>query len=150
MANHKSAKIRIKRNEAQQAVNASYLSKVRTLVKKVEAAVLRTDKKEAEAKMNELKNDPNYSDKTLTVLEDFDDHVFGEWYGEEFAGSNIITPHMGTNTSDYWGAIVNKDPNDPINPRDWKAGDKYDKNGNRIPEEGSYEEYQTSEDYRRC
>ena len=49
MANHKSAKIRIKRNEAQQAVNASYLSKVRTLVKKVEAAVLRKDKKEAEA-----------------------------------------------------------------------------------------------------
>jgi len=49
MANHKSAKIRIKRNEAQKAVNASYISKVRTLVKKVESAVSRKDKQEAQA-----------------------------------------------------------------------------------------------------
>lgn len=48
MANHKSAKIRIKRNEAKAQENASYLSKVRTLVKKVESAVSRKDKKEAE------------------------------------------------------------------------------------------------------
>ena len=48
MANHKSAKIRIKSNAAKTAVNDSYTSKVRTLVKKVEAAVARKDKKEAE------------------------------------------------------------------------------------------------------
>lgn len=47
MANHKSAKIRIKRNEKKAVKNASYLSRVRTFVKKVEKAILGGNKEEA-------------------------------------------------------------------------------------------------------
>ncbi|MBO5997809.1 MAG: 30S ribosomal protein S20 [Alphaproteobacteria bacterium] len=48
MANHISAKIRIKRNQKREAFNRSYLSNVRTWVKKVESAILNKNKKEAE------------------------------------------------------------------------------------------------------
>lgn len=48
MANHKSAKTRIKRNQAAADANASYLSKMRTFVKKVERAILGGDKKAAQ------------------------------------------------------------------------------------------------------
>ena len=48
MANHPSAKTRIKRNDKRAAFNGSYLGKVRTLVKKVEAAVLGKNKEEAQ------------------------------------------------------------------------------------------------------
>ena len=47
MANHISAKIRIRRNQKQEAFNHSYLSSVRTWVKKVEAAILNKDKEGA-------------------------------------------------------------------------------------------------------
>ena len=47
MANHHSAKIRIKRNQKREAFNHSYLSAVRTFVKKVEAAILNKDKEGA-------------------------------------------------------------------------------------------------------
>ena len=48
MANHISAKIRIRRNEKREAINHSYLSSVRTWVKKVEAAILSKNKEEAQ------------------------------------------------------------------------------------------------------
>ncbi len=48
MANHISAKIRIKRNQKREAFNHSYLSMVRTWVKKVESAILSKDKEEAQ------------------------------------------------------------------------------------------------------
>ena len=48
MANHISAKTRIKRNEKAAAQNASYLNRVRTLVKKVEKAVSGGDKQAAQ------------------------------------------------------------------------------------------------------
>lgn len=47
MANHISSKIRIKRNAKAASFNASYISKVRTLVKKVEKAILGGNKEEA-------------------------------------------------------------------------------------------------------
>ncbi|MBO7332984.1 MAG: 30S ribosomal protein S20 [Alphaproteobacteria bacterium] len=55
MANHISAKTRIKRNEKAAAFNASYLNSVRTQVKKVEKAVAAGDKAcaQAEFKMAE-------------------------------------------------------------------------------------------------
>lgn len=49
MANHKSAKIRIKRNQKAAEFNASYISRVRTFVKKVEKAILGGNKEEAKA-----------------------------------------------------------------------------------------------------
>ncbi|MBP5533974.1 MAG: 30S ribosomal protein S20 [Alphaproteobacteria bacterium] len=48
MANHKSARIRIKRNQKREVFNHTYLSSVRTWVKKVEAAVLNKNKEEAQ------------------------------------------------------------------------------------------------------
>jgi len=51
MANHISAKTRIKRNEKAATKNASYLSRVRTLVKKVEKAILGGDKKVAQTEL---------------------------------------------------------------------------------------------------
>ena len=48
MANHTSARIRIKRNHKREVFNHTYLSRVRTLVKKVEAAILNKDKEEAQ------------------------------------------------------------------------------------------------------
>ncbi len=47
MANHISARIRIRRNQKREAFNSSYLSSVRTWVKKVEAAILNKNKEEA-------------------------------------------------------------------------------------------------------
>ena len=47
MANHTSARIRIKRNHKREVFNHTYLSSVRTWVKKVEAAILNKNKEEA-------------------------------------------------------------------------------------------------------
>ena len=47
MANHISARIRIRRNQKREALNSSCLSNVRTWVKKVEAAILNKNKEEA-------------------------------------------------------------------------------------------------------
>ena len=44
MANHKSAKTRIKRNNKRSMINGARRSRVRTFVKKVEAAVVAKDK----------------------------------------------------------------------------------------------------------
>ena len=44
MANHKSAKTRIKRNTKRSIINGARKSRVRTFVKKVEAAVVAKDK----------------------------------------------------------------------------------------------------------
>ena len=51
MANHISAKTRIKRNEKATLKNASYLNRVRTLVKKVEKAILGGDKQVAQVEL---------------------------------------------------------------------------------------------------
>ena len=44
MANHKSAKTRIKRNTKRSIINGARKSRVRTFVKKVEAAIVAKDK----------------------------------------------------------------------------------------------------------
>ena len=44
MANHKSAKTRIKRNTTRSIINGARKSRVRTFVKKVEAAIVAKDK----------------------------------------------------------------------------------------------------------
>ena len=44
MANHKSAKTRIKRNTKRSMINGARKSRVRTFVKKVEAAIVAKDK----------------------------------------------------------------------------------------------------------
>ena len=44
MANHKSAKTRIKRNSKRSIINGARKSRVRTFVKKVEAAIVAKDK----------------------------------------------------------------------------------------------------------
>lgn len=44
MANHKSAKTRIKRNTKRSMINSARKSRVRTFVKKVEAAIVAKDK----------------------------------------------------------------------------------------------------------
>lgn len=49
MANHKSAKTRINRNNKKSVVNAARRSRVRTFVKKVLAAVLNGNKENAQA-----------------------------------------------------------------------------------------------------
>ncbi len=47
MANHKSAKTRIVRNNKRAVINGARRSRVRTFVKKVEAAILEADKAKA-------------------------------------------------------------------------------------------------------
>ena len=47
MANHKSAKTRINRNAKRSMINGARRSRVRTFVKKVEAAILAGDKENA-------------------------------------------------------------------------------------------------------
>lgn len=47
MANHKSAKSRIVRNNKRSIINGARRSRVRTFVKKVEAAILSGDKEQA-------------------------------------------------------------------------------------------------------
>ena len=49
MANHKSAKSRIVRNNKRAVINGARRSRVRTFVKKVEAAILAGDKESANA-----------------------------------------------------------------------------------------------------
>ena len=49
MANHKSAKSRIVRNNKRSIINGARRSRVRTFVKKVEAAILSGDKEQAAA-----------------------------------------------------------------------------------------------------
>lgn len=56
MANHKSAKTRIRRNEKAAVFNASYLNRVRTLVKKVEKAILGGNKEEAQKHFKEAES----------------------------------------------------------------------------------------------
>tara|TARA_A100001011_G_C14062885_1_gene736884 strand:- start:371 stop:646 length:276 start_codon:yes stop_codon:yes gene_type:complete len=52
MANHKSAKKRIRRNQARSEINKSRISRIRTFIKKVESAILTGD---AAAAKNALK-----------------------------------------------------------------------------------------------
>lgn len=49
MANHKSAIKRIRRNERRSEINHARVSRIRTFIKKVEAALLKGDKAEASA-----------------------------------------------------------------------------------------------------
>ena len=49
MANHKSAKTRINRNSKRSVINGARKSRVRTIVKKVEAAIAASDKETAAA-----------------------------------------------------------------------------------------------------
>ena len=49
MANHKSAKTRINRNNKRSIINGARRSRVRTFVKKVEAAIAASDKETAAA-----------------------------------------------------------------------------------------------------
>ena len=49
MAHHKSAKKRIRRNDRRAAINRSRVSRIRTFVKKVEAAIESGDKQSAQA-----------------------------------------------------------------------------------------------------
>ena len=49
MANHKSAKTRINRNNKRSIINGARRSRVRTFVKKVNAAILETNKEAAKA-----------------------------------------------------------------------------------------------------
>ena len=49
MAHHKSAKKRIRRNDRRAAINRSRISRIRTFVKKVEAAIQSGDKQSAQA-----------------------------------------------------------------------------------------------------
>ena len=49
MANHKSAKTRIKRNNKRAVINGARRSRVRTFVKKVIAAVMENNKEAAQA-----------------------------------------------------------------------------------------------------
>ena len=49
MANHKSAKTRINRNSKRRVINGARKSRVRTFVKKVEAAIAASDKETAAA-----------------------------------------------------------------------------------------------------
>ena len=48
MANHQSAKVRIRRNARRAAINGDRLNRVRTYVKKVEAAIASGDKPAAQ------------------------------------------------------------------------------------------------------
>jgi len=49
MANHSSAKKRIRRNDRRAVINTDRLSRIRTFVKKVEVAVASGDKEQAKA-----------------------------------------------------------------------------------------------------
>lgn len=49
MANHHSAKARIRRNERRQTINGIRRGRIRTFIKKVEAAILEGDVKGAES-----------------------------------------------------------------------------------------------------
>ena len=71
MATHISAKIRIRRNQKQEAFNHSYLSAVRTWVKKVEAAILNKDKDEAK---ENFKKAEEYVDEIDSFLEERNDY----------------------------------------------------------------------------
>ncbi len=53
MAHHKSAKKRIRRNDRRAAINRSRVSRIRTFVKKVEAAIQSGDKQSAQAAFKE-------------------------------------------------------------------------------------------------
>lgn len=53
MANHHSAKVRIRRNARREVINRNRLTRVRTHVKKVEAAIAAGDKAGAEAALRE-------------------------------------------------------------------------------------------------
>lgn len=54
MANTKSAKKRIRRNERREVINKTRLSRIRTFIKKVEGAIAAGDKKEAETSFKTL------------------------------------------------------------------------------------------------
>ncbi|HOO81613.1 MAG TPA: 30S ribosomal protein S20 [Alphaproteobacteria bacterium] len=49
MANHKSSKKRIRRNDKRAAINGARMSRIRTFIKKVELALVAGDAKEAES-----------------------------------------------------------------------------------------------------
>ena len=53
MANHKSAKKRIRRNQARAEINKSRISRIRTFIKKVELAILTGDSPAAKQALKE-------------------------------------------------------------------------------------------------
>lgn len=53
MANHKSAKTRIRRNERRAVINGNRMSRIRTFIKKVMVAVEGGDAKQAEAALRQ-------------------------------------------------------------------------------------------------
>ena len=53
MANHKSAKKRIRRNQARAEINKSRISRIRTFIKKVEAAIVTGDAPAAKLALTE-------------------------------------------------------------------------------------------------
>jgi small subunit ribosomal protein S20 len=53
MANHKSAEKRIRQTAARTEVNRQRMSRIRTSIKKVEAAIVKGDKKAAQAALKE-------------------------------------------------------------------------------------------------
>ena len=52
MANHKSAKKRIRRNQARAEINKSRISRIRTFIKKVELAIVTGDSSAAQKALN--------------------------------------------------------------------------------------------------
>ena len=58
MANHKSAKTRINRNSKRSVINGARKSRVRTFVKKVEAAIAASDKETAAAAFKTAESEP--------------------------------------------------------------------------------------------
>ncbi|MEK9708190.1 MAG: 30S ribosomal protein S20 [Alphaproteobacteria bacterium] len=53
MANHNSAKVRIRRNARRETINRNRLTRIRTYVKKVETAIASGDKAAAETALRE-------------------------------------------------------------------------------------------------
>lgn len=59
MANHHSAKVRIRRNERRTRINSDRIGRIRTHVKKVEAAIASGDKAGAEAAFHSVEPELN-------------------------------------------------------------------------------------------
>ena len=59
MADHKSAKTRIRRNARRAEINGARVSRIRTFIKKVESAISAGNAKEAEAALKEAQPEMN-------------------------------------------------------------------------------------------
>jgi len=59
MANHKSSKKRIRRNDRRSEINGARVSRIRTFIKKVESALLAGDAKEAETALQNAQPEIN-------------------------------------------------------------------------------------------